>query len=265
MNVRQIIAKLQSLGYQVEYTQRFERLSKSDIKKYTKLYPEKAEYYATQKFARGVRITAIDGIKFSGSRGNESARQMLGENLTIKRQQQLQRIQRPKLEALPKEIETALRRAQRLANKLRKEQSQSEALDPKKSIPKITKKNIRYTYKKYGIDATLTQISDYERKIKKLVPTWLWDQLVAEINAMDSTLIAFAEESDDSRKDEWIESWNDLVSLINSANIDKVNYYDDYLPLLEMKYIIMEMAGVNTIIDTLPTLNNMLSIVSRLQ
>lgn len=261
MNVRQIIAKLQSLGYQVEYTQRFERLSKSDIKKYTKLYPERAEYYATQKFARGVRITAIDGIKFSGSRGNEAARQMLGENLTIKRQQQLQRIQRPKLEALPKEIETALRRVQRLANKLRKEQTEEERLDPKKSIPRITKKNIRYTWKTYGSDVAMTQISDYERRIQKLVPTWLWDQLIAEATRDDRFFTDIAIEYND---EEFLNKWGLLFSLLKEANIDNINYYDDYEPLRDMLYN-LENNMPAKIKDNIPIIETMLQIAYKIQ
>lgn len=266
MTIREIIAELQRQGYKVEFTERYETLSKKEIKRLARKYaddPTRIEHFATTKYARGVRITAIDGVKFSGSKGNIAARQMLGKTLSVKQEQQLEKIRIPRVAPLPQNILKKLEKVQRLSRKLRKQQTEAERLDPKKSIPKITRKNIRYTLQHGGEQAVLTQLDNYERKIKKLVPTWLWDDLVQRVHSWD---VFFSEVSEEAGAMEFYNKWKELLELIDSADIDKIKFYDDYNPLLEALYVLLsDYAGVNYVAEGTPALDGMLVIARRIQ
>lgn len=78
----------------------------------------------TQRQDGGIRITYINGQRFTGSTGNTSARQMVGATISEARIQQLQKIRTPKgkwghkkLEDIDDDIKKQIRKAQRIFRK----------------------------------------------------------------------------------------------------------------------------------------------------
>ena len=245
MTTKEIIKQLQSLGYNIDYSIRYERLGKAGLKslvkkrlkqpklseqafkEYLKDNPDFATYYASTKFERGVRIKSIDGIKFTGSTGNKALRAIADIKLSAKQETQLKKIRKPRVEPLPKAIANELRKAQTLARKLRNAQTEEEKLDPKNVIPKITTKNIRYQLKQYGETKAYEVLYNYERRIKKLVPLWLWDDFVARIEA---------NYSDFTNEKETAENYKEVSGLVHSANDELIGYYEHYEPLVDLFY-----------------------------
>ena len=79
----------------------------------------------TQRQDGGIRITYINGQRFTGSTGNTIARQMVGASISEARIQQLGKIKTPKgkwghkkLDELSEDIKKQIRKAQRLFKKL---------------------------------------------------------------------------------------------------------------------------------------------------
>lgn len=196
MKLREIIQQLQSEGHQITFKNRID----------------------TKGRLRGIRITSIDGTKYSASTGNIVARQMLNVDLSLKQSQQLETIIR-RVKPLPEDIQKQIRRVQRLSRKRIKAGEEK--------VPKLKTKNIRYTIQKYGEEEARKQIKDFERKVKKLVPTWLWDEYTARViydvkeyaNIFGSNSIIF--------------DWQNMTL---SANINKIDYYNIYEPLIELSY-----------------------------
>lgn len=102
-----------------------------------------------EKEGKGVRITQINGVKFTGSSGNIVARGLLGAPIE----------RRPKKTPLPKEIKSALRKAQ--------------AVFRKKGVSagKPTTKNIRYVLETEGEKVALNKLQEAERYARGLAYT----------------------------------------------------------------------------------------------
>lgn len=274
MTTKEIIKQLQSLGYNIDYSIRYERLGKAGLKslvkkrlkqpkiseqafkQYLKDNPDFATYYASNKFERGVRIKSIDGIKFTGSSGNKALRAITDIKLSTKQETQLKKIRKPRVEPLPKEITKQLRKAQRLANQLRKAQSEEERLDPKNVIPKITTKNIRYQVKQYGETKAYEVLYNYERRIKKLVPLWLWDDFVARIEA---------NYADFTNEEETAENYKAVSSLVHSANDELIGYYQHYEPLVDLFYDCIKYFNEGGYIEANDCLEQMKTILQQVQ
>lgn len=103
----------------------------------------KIEYYVRND--GGIRVTKIDGRRFTGSEGNKVARAMVGATLSEARTQQLQKIRTPKgkwghrkLEPLEEDTKKMIRKLQRI---YRKRGVQAG---------KPTQRNYRYILKTYG-------------------------------------------------------------------------------------------------------------------
>ena len=198
MTVRDIIRELRNLGYEVEF---YNRIDKSGR-------------------LRGVRISAINGRRFTGSAGNITARELLDIQLSDARANQLQAIRKPRVEPLPQQIQRKLRRVQRMASKERKVSKEPE------KIPRISTKNVREHLKRHGYEETMESLDNAERRIKKLVPTWLWDELIEKIKINNAYF------SESQYKDLWREYHDKMVML----DINRVKYYDHYEPLLSLFY-----------------------------
>lgn len=249
---------LTSLGYDVRFVERKEKLSRTDknLKKMIKRNSDMEQEIRKRIYSRGVRITAIDGIKFSGSVGNQYARQLLDEPLSEKRTKQLEKIKKPRVAPLPEDLAKELRRVQRMANKMRKSLTPEDMEDPKKQIPKITKKQIRYTLSQEGIESAFKELVNYERRIKKLVPTWLWEDFIMRIDLNTPYF---------SGQEDYSELWNQIVQLVYSADIDKIGYYEHYDPLRQLLYEAEDLAGKYKDEDCIKVLNQMMEVLNQVQ
>ena len=274
MTTRELIRQLQSMGYSIDYKVRYERLGKAGLKslvrqrlkqpkisekefrQYLAKNPDFTTYYQTTKFERGIRIKSIDGIKFTGSTGNKALRAIADVKLSVKQETQLKSIRKPRVEPLPKAIANELRKAQTLARKLTKAQTEEEKLDPKKIIPKITTKNIRYQIKQHGETKAYEVLYNYERRIKKLVPLWMWDQFLARVEA-DYPYFTNEEETK--------EIFKNMSSLVHTANDEKINYYNDYDPLRELLYDAEDLLSKGLNEDSANKLQQMIPILNRFQ
>lgn len=117
MKLNEVIQKLNQLGIKITYRKRGE------------------------KEGKGIRITSINGVKYTGSTGNIVARGLIGASVGT----------RPKVAPLDSEVKKALTRAQR---KFRK--SGTKAGRPKT-------KNVRYNLKEKGKEETLRLLKQAER------------------------------------------------------------------------------------------------------
>lgn len=104
----------------------------------------------------GIRITKIDKEKFTGSKGNVKAREMLGVTISTRRQVQLKTISKygnkpKKYDPLTPELKKIISRVQR----------KFRTGEHKKGT--ITRKQIRYNIQAYGIEETLKRLENAER------------------------------------------------------------------------------------------------------
>ena len=134
MTTRQIIQKLISEGHSVRFRER-----------------SKAE-------GSGVRITQIDGIRYSGSKGNIAARQMTGTTLSERRERHLKHIEqkakrfgRKRKEPLPEDITKRIERVQR---RMRRQGSKAGT---------ITRKNFRFVVENFGFAEAERLLESAER------------------------------------------------------------------------------------------------------
>lgn len=208
MTIREIIQKLANMGFKIEYKQRYERLSESERKKAQKIAKKKDKVYEDKIYARGIRITSIDGIKYSGSVGNRIAREMLDTQLSQRQQEQLQRIRTPRAEPLPEDLVKRIRSVQARARRLRKKGQEK--------VGSISTKQVRNFLKEYGRNFVENELSNIERRQKKLVPTWLWQQLQQQFEINYSDYLTYLNEDDVT----------ELYNLIMSNDGTNVRYED---------------------------------------
>ena len=111
---------------------------------------------------RGVRITQIDNTKFKASEGNAKAREILGLQLSERRDYQLKKIRelsnKPKKnDIIPHTLDKQIRRVQRLLRS--------------KGIKKgtATKRQLRYVIKNYGVREAERRLNQAERYAKNIV------------------------------------------------------------------------------------------------
>lgn len=194
MTIKQIIKQLEEMGLSVSFYQRMD----------------------SQGRKRGIRITSIDGTKYSGSSGNIVARKLLQTSLSFKQETQLNKITK-RVTQLTSQLDKMLKRAQR--------QRRIRMKKTGEVLPKITRKNIRYTWEHYGEAEALKQITNYERRIHKLVPLHLWDEysarVISDVAVMDNIDISYRTE------------WQNKTL---SANVDKIGYYNEYTDLMNLLY-----------------------------
>lgn len=133
MTLRQIILELQRTGHRVQYQERK---------------------------GGGVEITMIDNIKYKARKGNERARDIVGESLTQYQKLHLRNIRTKKGQwgnkptkiktPIPKNLLTDIRRIQR-------KQRQAGLTE------RVTRKNVRYNLENYGIEETQRLLGQAER------------------------------------------------------------------------------------------------------
>lgn len=108
----------------------------------------------------GYIVTSVDGVKYSGAKGNARVREITGSEVSKYQKTQLERItrNRPKhrKKAKPYNIDDEIRRAQnRINRKRRKNEVEGGGY--------ISKKKIRYNIDQYGKEETLRRLQDAER------------------------------------------------------------------------------------------------------
>lgn len=246
MTIREIIQKLTNMGFNIEYKQRYERLSESERKKAQKIAKKKDKVYEDKVYARGIRITSIDGIKYSGSIGNRIAREMLDTQLSRRQQEQLQRIRTPRAEPLPEDLVKRIRSVQARARRLRKKGQDK--------VGSISTRQVRNFLKEYGRNFVENELSNIERRQKKLVPSWLWLQLQQQLEINYSSYLTYLNE----------DSVNELYDLI--INNDGTNVkYEQYEKLRYEMYDVNMAIENNEIKLANDTIDSMLQTARRLK
>lgn len=104
----------------------------------------------------GIIVKEINGEKFSGAKGNEMIRILSNASLSEKQQSQLLSIKPKKLDIIPKEIKSQLRKTQKVWRKKR-------SLGGLKNTGKVTSKKVRYRLKTYGVEAALSYLKESEK------------------------------------------------------------------------------------------------------
>ena len=246
MTIREIIQKLANMGFKIEYKQRYERLSESERKKAEKIAKKKDKAFENKVYARGIRITSIDGIKYSGSVGNRIAREMLDTQLSIRQQEQLQRIRTPRAEPLPEDLVKRIRSVQARARRLRKKGQEK--------VGSISTRQVRNFLKEYGRNFVENELSNIERRQKKLVPSWLWLQLQQQFEINYSSYLTYLNE----------DKVNELYDLIMNNDGSNVKY-EEYEKLRYELYDVNMGLENNEIKLANDTIDSMLQTARRLK
>lgn len=124
--------------------------------------------HAVKYFIRSdgsARITEIDGQKFTASKGNTKARQMVGASLSKRQMQQLNRNvaqqkgkkKKKKKNPEPSEAERNLRKRLRRAQRIARESEKDGT---------ITWKQVEYTWKHFGTKEAEERLTQFERYMK---------------------------------------------------------------------------------------------------
>lgn len=210
MTLRKLISQAQQKGIDIQYSNRMDKKGR----------------------LRGVRIISIGGVKYSGSTGEKVLRSMFGESLSYKQSMQLEEITNKRRKpALPEDIKKSIRKIQRLARKRK--------LAGDEKVASIKTKNIRYTIKKYGEEQARKQLQQMERAVKKLVPLHLWDEyitrVISDVEWVNNVFSGMLE---------LLTEWQNLAL---SANVDKIDYYGDFEPLMDIIYQEVELGVINNI------------------
>lgn len=182
MTTRQIIQKLISEGHSVRFRER-----------------SKAE-------GSGVRITQIDGIRYSGSKGNIAARQLTGATLSERRERHLKHIEqkakrfgRKRKSALPEDITKRIERVQR---RMRKQGTKAGT---------ITRRNIRFVIENYGVEEARRLLESAERYSKGLayygVIEALLQRLALDYSKKNSEAIQRIYNAISEMKETFLEAW----------------------------------------------------------
>lgn len=123
----------------------------------------------------GIIVKEINGEKFSGAKGNEMIRILSNVSLSEKQQSQLLSIKPKKLDTIPKEIKSQLRKTQKVWRKKR-------SLGGLKNTGKVTSKKVRYRLKTYGVEATLSFLKESEKYAQGYAYTKNVDILLQKID-----------------------------------------------------------------------------------
>lgn len=109
----------------------------------------------------GYLIQEIDGVKYSGAKGNTRAREMVGQEISVARAKQLKfalRQRKQSKKKLPNAVEEAYQKTKKKWNK---------AFHSKKGVPHpagyFPKKKIKYIYEKYGEEEAMRRINEADR------------------------------------------------------------------------------------------------------
>ena len=151
MTMRQIVSQLESQGHKVKYTIRKDG---------------------------GIRITKINGKRFTGSQGNTIAREMAGQVLSTRREAQLKTIRsqkgqfghRKRVQQLPEQI---IKRIRRVQAKFRKNNVNRTGI--------VTQRNYRYVLKTYGQEEAERRLAQAERYASGLAYTENVDALTKRL------------------------------------------------------------------------------------
>ena len=180
MTIKQLIDLLQEQGHKIEYSKRKDG---------------------------GYIIRRIDGVHFTGKKGNEVARKMMGQELSIARKVQLLRIRTPKGKKhhkktpLPDELKKELRKIQR---EWRKKHPTIEGT--------VSTRGLRYQYETYGEEvakATLDKAYRYSQGLAYVDNVLhLIERIKLDLTKRDSAdmelIIDLIQERILSFKEEWI-------------------------------------------------------------
>lgn len=180
MTIKQLIDLLQEQGHEIEYSKRKDG---------------------------GYIIRRIDGVHFTGKKGNEVARKMMGQELSIARKVQLLRIRTPKGKKqqkktpLPDELKKELRKIQR---EWRKKHPTIEGT--------VSTRGLRYQYETYGEEvakATLDKAYRYSQGLAYVDNVLhLIERIKLDLTKRDSVdmelIIDLIQERILSFKEEWI-------------------------------------------------------------
>ena len=171
-----------------------------------------------ERIGGGLRITAIDGQRFIGSKGNQRARAIVGDPLSLRQQAHAKRLARSpsnvrnasgwgfkkKIKApLPSDLKKALRKAQRIWRKR----------GAKGSGGTITSSNVRYQLETYGEEEALKRISEsiryaegyaYTENVMHLVSRIRREELGSEYADEWEELANYIEDKKDLFREEWI-------------------------------------------------------------
>lgn len=123
MTTRELIRILQSKGYNIKYRER------------------------GQKEGSGLRITKINGLSFTGSKGNTYARSLLGVELSSVQKRHLESIRTPKGQFQTRK-QNLLEVDESTKRKIRNLQAKFRKRGLKEGVP--TLRNYRYVLKTYG-------------------------------------------------------------------------------------------------------------------
>lgn len=144
MKVEELVKELIKQGYQVKYRRR------------------------SEKEGSGLRITSINGIHYTGSRGNIEARTLLGEELSAVQRRHLESIRTPKKQFGSRK-QNLLEVDEDTKKKIKKLQAKFRRRGLKEGVP--TLRNYRYVMKNYGkveADRLLEGASRYVRNVAYL-------------------------------------------------------------------------------------------------
>lgn len=113
----------------------------------------------------GILITEIDGVKYSGAKGNKVARSILGQKLSQARESQTKQAlrERKKRKRRTTDVAEDIQRQQRRVN--RKLRERDERLDERNRSPlgRITMSKLRYILETEGEDAVRRYLDEAEK------------------------------------------------------------------------------------------------------
>lgn len=151
MTMRELVTNLQANGHKVTYNVRRDG---------------------------GIRITSLDGIKYTGSNGNKVARALTGATLSTRREAQLKKIRtkkgnwghRKRVNPLPDDVVKRIRKIQRL---MRKNEINRTGI--------VTQRNYRYVLKTEGKEEADRRLAQAERYALGLAYTENVDALLSRL------------------------------------------------------------------------------------
>lgn len=190
MTIKQSIKQLEASGYIVTYKQRY---NKKGIKK-------------------GILITSINGRRFTGSKGNVEARNLLGITISTKAQTQLTRIQIAK-------------RKPELSSEIRKQILKTQKAWRKGTHGtqgKITTKRVRRNIELYGEEQTLKSLKQQERYSKGYAYEENIDHLIDRLTPYlpyTKEIIDLINSKRARFRDEWIADINEIFYQVDQGKL----------------------------------------------
>lgn len=208
MKVEQLIKELVKQGYQIKYRRR------------------------SEKEGSGIRITSINGVHYTGSRGNVYARALLGEELSAVQRRHLESIKTPKKQFGSRK-QNLLQVDEETKKKIRRIQAKFRKRGIKEGVP--TLRNYRYVMKTYGKAEADRLLEGAERYSKGTAYLKNIETLIARMN--NDLTIVYNEDIAKSR---------DIIQ--EYYNIGAPNFTDDELMIIyELLYNWEQSKGDNTL------------------